>query len=827
MNKKVILILVTVLALVAGLVGPMTPATVSAWDPESYYSPTTVDGDISEWDLINDFFANMYRAGNNTKPHESTAYLRYDCVPNTLYVLVLTEGTIPALASGWESAAWAAIGSVSNKVYTGASVNDGIPPDFAWVGLSADGLTAQGYEASFQLDPGIWEIMIHIEVSHDGAQTSATTGFPKILLPFEITCLGEHPLAIHVNKYVSLDNQATWIESTIAPGPTVVEGTELYFKFVVHNSVNIPLYNVTLTDSVYGDLSTEPGFLDELAPEGEPGSSFEVIIGPITADTLGLHTNRATTSGYNAEGTPTSDSEEQDLYYTVIAREVEPLAASITLQKYVSVDDLTYITESPWPVVTLGEPVWFKFVVTNTGDVELEGITLEDSLYDLTNIDPELPSTFGVGESYYGVIGPIYEEVGTYNNTATTTGDYDGDPYSDTDDASFTVNQADTVTVTLLNPLDTIVVGETVQDTITISTATGGIFPDISGTWQLEASQDVTFASGVVAVQDGAVSGQPPFEVTADAWAPPNAGTWYFRATYSGDPNYIVSMSIPSDETLVVQKAPTSTVTLLDPLGPIIVGQNVQDQITISTSATGTLPAVDGTWTLEASQDIAFGTGVITVQTGSVSGSLPFTITTDAWAPPIVGTWYFRATYSGDDNYFDSQSNPVDETLIVKYWAFTPGFWKNNTTGKGKASHNAWAYTAYDTDQTLQDIFGTTAPCLLTMKPERAKGNKVFADYKLIEALSFKGGSTVEGKMEILLRELVASLLNASFHEEMLTPDGVYPYSSTQVIVDLAPVLCSGDPIQIIELYTELNTINNGIHYINWNWTVGGTHPLP
>jgi hypothetical protein len=61
----------------------------------------------------------------------------------------------------------------------------------------------------------------------------------------------------------------------------------------------------------------------------------------------------------------------------------------------------------------------------------------------------------------------------------------------------------------------------------------------------------------------------------------------------------------------------------------------------------------------------------------------------------------------------------------------------------------------------------------------------------------------------------------------MLTPPGVYPYSSTDVINTLAPVLCSGDAQQIIALYTQLSAINNGIHYINWSWTVGGPHPLP
>jgi hypothetical protein len=46
------------------------------------------------------------------------------------------------------------------------------------------------------------------------------------------------------------------------------------------------------------------------------------------------------------------------------------------VQKYVSEDDLTYITDAPWPVVQAGDPVWFKLVVTNNGDVTLDNIPI-------------------------------------------------------------------------------------------------------------------------------------------------------------------------------------------------------------------------------------------------------------------------------------------------------------------------------------------------------------------------------------------------------------------------------------------------------------------
>ncbi|MCW4005829.1 MAG: hypothetical protein NWF04_04435 [Candidatus Bathyarchaeota archaeon] len=147
---------------------------VNAADPfEPTYGTATVDGNIGEWDLTQDYFADMYRAFKDSKPVEAKAYLRYDMNTHTMYVLVLTEPGVPGLLS--ESDAWAAINATGNKVFFGDSGNDGVPPDFAWVGIGYDGDSShvQGYEASFILEPGTHTMKMHIEVYDDGeAQTS-------------------------------------------------------------------------------------------------------------------------------------------------------------------------------------------------------------------------------------------------------------------------------------------------------------------------------------------------------------------------------------------------------------------------------------------------------------------------------------------------------------------------------------------------------------------------------------------------------------------------------------------------------------------------------
>ena len=81
---------------------PGVLALVPANYPEPSYitensEVITVDGDYSDWDLNNDYFADMYNAGNPSEDdfsgyvEFSKLYLRYDCESETLYALVLRE----------------------------------------------------------------------------------------------------------------------------------------------------------------------------------------------------------------------------------------------------------------------------------------------------------------------------------------------------------------------------------------------------------------------------------------------------------------------------------------------------------------------------------------------------------------------------------------------------------------------------------------------------------------------------------------------------------------------------------------------------------------
>jgi hypothetical protein len=175
----------------AALLLLMLGSAALAAPPNPTYGTANVDGNSGEWNLVQDFFSLMYRAGNPSKPVESKAYLRYDCSTQTMYVLVLMEPNSIGYIDPNSQTAWVAINAQNNKVVTENSGDDGIPPDFEWIGQGYDGdpQHVRGYEASFSIAPGNYNIIFHVDViDPSGAQTSASPGFPGTGPALTIDC---------------------------------------------------------------------------------------------------------------------------------------------------------------------------------------------------------------------------------------------------------------------------------------------------------------------------------------------------------------------------------------------------------------------------------------------------------------------------------------------------------------------------------------------------------------------------------------------------------------------------------------------------------------
>jgi hypothetical protein len=114
----------------------------------------------------------------------------------------------------------------------------------------------------------------------------------------------------------------------------------------------------------------------------------------------------------------------------------------------------------------------------------------------------------------------------------------------------------------------------------------------------------------------------------------------------------------------------------------------------------------------------------------------------------------------------------------------TPGYWKQ------QQHLDSWIPTGFSPDQTLESVFDV---------PDTLG----YDDVTLLEALSFQGGSDLNGAAEILLRASVSALLNSA------QPNVDYPVTTAEVIDAVNAALASGDRTTIIDLAGKLDKYNN------------------
>jgi hypothetical protein len=233
--------------------------------------------------------------------------------------------------------------------------------------------------------------------------------------------------SISVVKQISGDN-TTWVDADLPPGISVVVGANVYYRFNITNTGNVALSNITLTDNTY-NLS---GAL--IPPSLAPGASFVYYLGPITAQS-GQHTNIATATGIFNDVTY---NDTNNANYNGV-----PISSpSIIVAKQISGDNTTWIDADvpPGLLVTIGTNVYYRFNITNTGNVALSNITLTDNTYNLSGV--AVPPTLAPGASFIVYFGPITAQLCQHTNIATATGQFDNVTVSDTNNANYNGTKA-------------------------------------------------------------------------------------------------------------------------------------------------------------------------------------------------------------------------------------------------------------------------------------------------------------------------------------------------------------------------------------------------
>ncbi len=325
---------------------------------------------------------------------------------------------------------------------------------------------------------------------------------------------------------------------------------------------------------------------------------------------------------------------------------IQPLILELTAPSTSTVS--TALSSS---TITLGQSITDTATVTPgaTGQVSFSVSTdsVNFNVFSTKTLSGGNPNT-AVSDSYTPMAA------GTYYFMANYSGDSNYfNSQSPNSAEPLTVTPASATIITTLNATS-ITLGQTIHDTAIVTGLSGAGFPAPTGSVTFWVSTDASAWT-----QLGSATPLTGNTATSPDYTPAAAGTYYFQAAYSGDSNYNSAFSEATAELFSTDKAVPAISTTLSQ-SSIVLGGSVTDTVQV-TGIGGSFPSPTGTVTFQVSTDNMatwnnFG-GAKTLSGG--------TATSDSYPPASTGTYYFRAVYSGDLNYFNCQSADNAEPLTI------------------------------------------------------------------------------------------------------------------------------------------------------------------
>jgi len=457
---------------------------------------------------------------------------------------------------------------------------------------------------------------------------------------------------------VTADDDATVTLINVVPDISVVKsatpssrpapGGAFTFDVVVTNTGPSPLTITSLTDDIYGDVTTIPGStcstaIGTVLPSGVSFSCS--FTGNFTGVGGAAQTDVVTVTGTDAAGVVVTDNDDA----TVTLTSVFPT---------VRVDK----TAAPFSLPEPGGAFTFTAVVTNTGTVPVTITSLTDDIYG--NLATRPGSTCGA------LIGTTLAP-GASSAPCTFPGNFIGDAGA---------TQTDVVTVVVSGPGgttatdddDATVIITNAPPTITlVKTATPLSRPAPGGTFTFNvvvtntSFEPLTITSLVDNVY-GSLNGQGTCAIGATL--APNGGTYTcsFDGPFNGAPNAsqtdIVTVLAVDNDGTTVTASDDATVTLIGTLPTLTtqvsagsVGASVFDTATLAGgfNPTGTItfqlygpnPANDPN-----PADNCSGAPIFTNVKPVTGATDPRIVLSDGFILPSPGVYHFVATYSGDAN---------------------------------------------------------------------------------------------------------------------------------------------------------------------------------
>ncbi|MCB2209607.1 THxN family PEP-CTERM protein [bacterium] len=224
---------------------------------------------------------------------------------------------------------------------------------------------------------------------------------------------------------IALTKKTNDVNVESQPGPNLIVGEGVTWQYIVQNTGNVNLTNVQVNDDKVGAITCPKTALT-------PGESMTCTASGTVEG--GQYHNTATVTADHSDGTV--DASDESWYFGV--------EAGIDVEKYI-LNGSTWEdadTSGSGPTLVNGTDPVYKFVVTNSGDVTLTDVELTDNLISSLWGDQagtttcEEPDPFNPDDEFT-CYGSLAWASGERANTATVTGDYDGDDVQDTDQAHY------------------------------------------------------------------------------------------------------------------------------------------------------------------------------------------------------------------------------------------------------------------------------------------------------------------------------------------------------------------------------------------------------
>ncbi|MBK8623008.1 MAG: DUF11 domain-containing protein [Saprospiraceae bacterium] len=238
----------------------------------------------------------------------------------------------------------------------------------------------------------------------------------------------------------AIQNPSVIIEKAAFPQTYSSAGDEVEYTFTVTNSGNVTLTNVEVEDPLFG-LNFGPV---TLAPNGQETFTYTYIVTQAAVDT-GNVVNIASVNGLDPNGNPVSDDDGETI--TAIQNPSLGLHKSANVMLY----------------NTVGQQIEYTIVVTNTGNVSLSDIIIEDPLYPgilgPIQLIPGASHTF----IYTYEVQQIDLDLGSIFNEAMARTVFDGIEYTAMDDETIDADQNPGITLEKsVTPLQYSTLGENV-----------------------------------------------------------------------------------------------------------------------------------------------------------------------------------------------------------------------------------------------------------------------------------------------------------------------------------------------------------------------------